>query len=420
MTADNLKNDTSKARSEVQSDTWQSLANAIRNHYQVAESDFVPLHAPCFDKTEKELLNACIDSTFVSSVGEFVGAFEEQIADFTGAKHAVAVVNGTMGLFLGLKVVGVKAGDLVLTQSLTFVATPNAIKMLGADPVFVDVSLKTMGLSAEALAEFLSTQTYQQNGKCFHKASHRLISACAPMHTLGFPMEIEQVVSLCHEYGIKVVEDAAESLGSFVNGVHTGTFGDVGVFSFNGNKVITTGGGGMLVTNNTDIAAHAKHLSTTAKIPHQWLFEHDEIGYNLRMPNLNAALGVAQMKKLPSFLAEKHQLALQYQDWVSSTQLSGNPNLVDFGADYRQNFPDNLPNYWLNACVLNSNEDRDAFLSEFNGANLQTRPLWTPMHRLEIYQNELRGDMTYTEFFAERVVNVPSGVICPPPVELAL
>lgn len=396
---------------------WQLLADAIRSHYHASENDFIPLHAPCFDETEKQLLNACIDSTFVSSVGEYVGEFENQIADFTGANHAVAIVNGTMGLFLGLKIVGVEPKDLVLTQSLTFVATPNAIKMLGADPVFLDVSPQTMGLSVEALESFLTTQTYQKNGNCFHQSTHRKISACVPMHTLGFPLEIKRIVSLCHQYGIKVVEDAAESLGSFVDGQHTGTFGDVGVFSFNGNKIITTGGGGMLITQSDTYASHAKHLSTTAKIPHQWLFEHDEIGYNLRMPNLNAALGVAQMKKLPDFLSEKHQLALKYQNWIAEIQMSSDPSLVDFGESYRQTFPNNQPNYWLNACVLDSQAERNDFLSEFNSLNLQTRPLWTPMHQLEIYRKELCSEMKHTEFFAARIVNVPSGIVCAKPAE---
>lgn len=407
-------------QNSVETNKWQALVTAIRAHYGASEEDFIPLHAPCFDNTEKQLLNACIDSTFVSSVGQYVGEFEQQLADYTGANHAVAVVNGTMGLFLGLKVVGVEADDLVLTQSLTFVATPNAIKMLGAKPVFLDVSPKTMGLSAEALESFLGEQTYQKDGHCYHQSTHRKISACVPMHTLGFPLEIERIVSICHQYHIKVVEDAAESLGSFVGSQHTGCFGDVGVFSFNGNKIITTGGGGMMVTQDSRYAARAKHLSTTAKIPHQWLFEHDEIGYNLRMPNLNAALGVAQMQKLPRFLIEKNQLALDYEHWVKDTQTEATPSLVDFGADYRQTYPNNHPNYWLNACVLDAVSERDDFLAELNASNLQARPLWTPMHQLPIYAHELRGDMTQTDYFAERVVNVPSGVVCPPPMEMEL
>ena len=286
----------------------------VQDFYQT--TDFIPLHAPCVGEPEKIKLNACIDSTFVSSVGQFVTDFEQQFIDYIQAKHAVAVVNGTMGLFLALKTVGVQSNDLVITQSLTFVATPNAIKMLNADPLFIDVDRETYGLSADALELFLTEQTHQHSGECIHTESGRRVSACVPMHTLGFAVEIERIVALCKTHNLKVVEDAAESLGSFYQGRHTGVFGDIGVFSFNGNKIITTGGGGMLVTNNADYAQRAKHLSTTAKVPHAWLFEHDEIAYNLRMPNLNAALGVAQFEQLPAFLKEKKTLTRVYSDFA--------------------------------------------------------------------------------------------------------
>lgn len=381
-----------------------ALVHFIHAHYNHAyQQGFVPLHTPCFDHLEKQLLNNCIDSTFVSSVGAYVEQFEQELAEFTDAKHAVAVVNGTMGLFLGLKVVGVEEQDLVITQSLSFVATANAIKMLNANPLFLDVSKQTLGLSAEALNDFLVNETFQKDNQCFHSKTGRRISACVPMHTLGFSVEIEKIVALCHQYNVKVVEDAAESLGSYANNQHTGTFGDVGVFSFNGNKVITTGGGGMLVTNSDEFAKRAKHLSTTAKIPHAWLFEHDEIAYNLRMPNLNAALGVAQMAKLPEFLTEKAQLAKKYQLLINDL-----PGLVNLESPSSNS----NPNYWLIGLLCEDHKQRDELLKQLNEQSIQARPLWTPMHQLDIYKNEQAYAMPNTEWVAQRLVNLPSGVLC--------
>jgi aminotransferase in exopolysaccharide biosynthesis len=378
---------------------YKELFVLIREHYQT--DGFIPLHAPCFDDLEKQYLNQCIDSTFVSSVGEFVGEFEQQVASFTGAKHAIAVVNGTMGLFLALKTVGVENNDLVLTQSLTFVATANAISMLGANPVFLDVDQKTLGLCPQVLADFLATQTYQQSGKTYHQQTKQLISACVPMHTLGFALEIDKIVAICKQYNIKVVEDAAESLGSFYQQQHTGTFAEFGIFSFNGNKILTTGGGGILVTNNDQLAKQAKHLSTTAKIPHQWLFEHDEIAYNLRMPNLNAALGVAQMRKLDEFLIKKHQLAKKYQNCAAKSLKKGGVFKAKTGQS---------PNYWLNTLVLDSVEQRDLFLAQAQTQQIQARPLWTPLHQLDIYKHEIQTLMPNTQWLFERLVNIPSGV----------
>lgn len=383
-----------------QQDYTDSLIAQIRAHYQT--DHFIPLHAPCFGGEEKRLVADCIDSTFVSSVGEYVSQFEEEFAHYTGAKHAVAVVNGTLGLFLALKVAGVQPGDLVVTQSLTFVATANAIKMLGAEPVFLDVDAASYGLSVEALQAFLHEQTILKDGRCIHEPSGRIVRACVPMHTLGFPAEIDRLADLCAEFEIKLVEDAAESLGSFYRGKHTGTFGDVGVFSFNGNKILTTGGGGMLVTDDDELARHAKHLSTTAKVPHAWLFEHDEVAYNLRMPNLNAALGVAQMAQLDAFVAEKHALAKHYQD-----EIAKHPGLLSL-----QGLAPSQPNYWLNGLIIREAAERDAFLQRTNEAGIQTRPLWTPMHQLDIYSDCLRTTMANTEWLAERVVNLPSGVKC--------
>lgn len=376
---------------------WSSLLTRIRQHYEMPEG-LIPLHAPCFNQQEKSLVLDTIDSTFVSSVGAYVTEFEQAVAEFTGAKHAVALVNGTMALFLALKVVDVQPNDLVLTQSLTFVATANAIKMHQADPVFIDVERDTLGLCPQSLAEFLTTQTEIKHGHCVHKASGRVIRACVPMHTLGFPARIDQIAQLCQEYKIALVEDAAESLGSFYQGRHTGLFGQVGVLSFNGNKVITTGGGGMLITDDEALAQRAKHLSTTAKIPHAWKFEHDEAAYNLRMPNINAALGVGQMQKLPMFLAEKRRWAQDYQQ---------RPGLVMVKEPINSH-----ANYWLNALLCESEAERDALLEFCNTQDIQARPLWTPMHQLAIYQDCLCTDLPNTEWLAERIVNLPSGVRC--------
>lgn len=378
---------------------FSPVIDAIRQHYG---SGFIPLHAPCFHGEEKAKVLDCIDSTFVSSVGKYVDEFERQIAAFTGAKYAVAVVNGTMGLMLALRVAGVQPGELVLTQSLSFVATANAISMLGAEPVFLDVDKKTLGLSPEDLEQFLQTQTEQKGGILRHKESGRRISACMPMHTLGFPCEIDQIAKLCQQYGLALIEDAAESLGSFYQGQHTGTFGGIGVFSFNGNKVLTTGGGGILVTNNEKLAQYAKHLSTTAKVPHAWRFEHDEIAYNLRMPNLNAALGVAQLKQLPGFLDEKRKLAEYYQTAFQNIT----------GCKFFREPDESISNYWLNALLFDEKESAQAFLAESNANEIQTRPLWTPMHQLDIYRHCTRTRMNQTDYLAARVINVPSGVLC--------
>lgn len=390
--------------SNITSD-YSLLFELIHQHYQTSE--FIPLHAPNFDEQEKKLLNDCIDSTFVSSVGKFVDEFENKVAKFTGAKYAIAVVNGTMGLFLALKTLGVSSNDLVLTQSLSFVATANAISMLGAKPIFLDVSKDSLGLCPNQLIEFLKHQTHQKNGKIYHNQTKQKIAACMPMHTLGFSVEIDKIVQICKKYNIAVVEDAAESLGSFYQQQHTGTFGDFGVFSFNGNKIITTGGGGMLVTNNETLAKKAKHLSTTAKVPHQWLFEHDEIAYNLRMPNLNAALGVAQMNKLTDFLAEKLLLAQKYKHFLENTTEDNTyPPLLLFAPTLKQ-----TANNWLNALIFKTTTERDKFLANAKQANIQARPLWQPMHLLEIYKNEITADMQNTEWFADRLVNIPSGTV---------
>ncbi|MHB1013760.1 MAG: LegC family aminotransferase [Desulfurivibrionaceae bacterium] len=362
--------------------------------------DFIPLHEPKFIGKEKEYLTATIDSTFVSSVGKFVDRFEEMLRDYSGAGHAVATVNGTSALHAALLVAGVAAEDEVITQPLTFVATANAISYCRAHPVFLDVDRDTLGLSPAALRDFLEEHTEQSENVCRNKTTGRRISACVPMHTFGHPCRIEEIAELCREHNLFLVEDAAESLGSACSGKQTGTFGTLGVYSFNGNKTITCGGGGAIVTNSKALAAHAKHLTTTAKKPHPYLYEHDEIGFNYRMPNLNAALACAQLENLDRFLADKRELAALYRDFFSTQPT------MDFVAE-----PEGTrANYWLNAILLKDRTTRDLFLKESNEASVQTRPAWTLLNRLEIYSHCQIDELANAAWLAERIVNIPSSV----------
>ncbi|MEW6728055.1 MAG: LegC family aminotransferase [Pseudomonadota bacterium] len=357
----------------------------------------IPLHAPIMGAREKARVGEAIDSSFVSSVGAFVTEFERQVAAFVGSRYAVATVNGTAGLHAALVVAGVQAGDLVFTQSLTFIATCNAIHYCGADPVFIDVDEDTLGLSPDALARWLAEHAARREDGAYESASGRRIRACVPMHNLGHPVRIEKLAEICTAWGIELVEDAAEALGSTRGGRHCGTFGRLGVFSFNGNKIITTGGGGMIVTDDEELARRAKHLTTTAKKPHPWAFEHDEIGFNYRLPNLNAAFGVAQMERLPHLLASKREVAAAYARWCEAQGMA----FVHEPAGTRSN-------YWLNALRLADEAERDAFLAATNAAGVMTRPLWTPMHRLPMYAHAQRGPLLVTERLAATVVNIPS------------
>lgn len=368
----------------------------VRALYDQPEGS-IPLHAPVMGAAEKEILAAVVDSSFVSSVGAYVAEFERQIAEFTGARFAVATVNGTAALHAALTVAGVQPGDFVLTQSLSFVATCNAIHYAGATPVFVEVDEDTLGLSPAALADWLADCAQRTPGGAVHRASGARISACVPMHTLGFPARIDDIAAICADWGIALIEDAAESLGSTRAGRHTGTVGRLGVFSFNGNKIITTGGGGMIVTDDEALARHAKHLTTTAKKPHPWAFEHDEIGFNYRLPNLNAAFGVAQMARLPALLESKRSVAAAYQAWAAAHGLA-------FIAEPAGTHS----NYWLNGLRLPDRAARDAFLTATNAAGVMTRPLWTPMHRLPMYAECPCTALPVTEVLADTVVNVPS------------
>ena len=374
------------------------LIRFVRDYF--GTNDFIPLHAPVFAGREKEYVVDTIESTFVSSVGSYVDRLEKDISAYTGSPGAIATVNGTAALHIALKLVGVKTGDLVITQPLTFVATCNAIDYCGAQPVFVDVDRHTLGLSATALQQWLQDNArLDGEGICRTRVGNNVVRACVPMHTFGHPADLDGLVRVTHEWNIALVEDAAESLGSFYKGQHTGTFGTVGALSFNGNKIMTTGGGGMVLAN-VALAERAKHLTTTAKKPHTYEYIHDEVGYNYRLPNLNAALGCAQMEQLESFIEAKRILAKAYQDELSGTDLT----FVVEPDDCRSN-------YWLNALVCEDKGHRDVLLNITNREGVMTRPIWTLMNRLSMFNRCLRGDLSNAEWLEERVINLPSSVV---------
>lgn len=358
------------------------------------------LHEPHFAGNEKKYLNECIDSTFVSSVGPFVDRFEKEVADYTGAARAVVCVNGTNALHMALMLAGVERGDEVICQPLTFIATCNAISYIGAHPVFVDVDMDTLGLSPKKMREWLSANAEIVGDKCMNRHTGRRVTACVPMHTFGHPVHIDDLVVLCREFHIELVEDAAESVGSLCHAKHTGTFGKIGVLSFNGNKTITTGGGGMLLFQDSELGEYAKHLTTQSKVPHRWRFIHDHVGYNYRMPNVNAALGCAQLEQLEEFVANKRKTAEAYKSFFTDR------NDVQFFCE-----PEGArSNYWLNAILLKDASVRDAFLESTNGAGIATRPVWELMNHLPMFDQCQCGDLTNAEMLASRLVNLPSGV----------
>jgi aminotransferase in exopolysaccharide biosynthesis len=362
--------------------------------------EFTPLAVPVFAGNEKKYLNECIDTTFVSSVGKFVDCFEEEIAKYTGSKKAVVCVSGTNALHMSLMLVGVERDDEVLTQALTFIATCNALSYIGAHPVFIDVDRSTMGLSPDSMKEWLVKNAEIRNGECFNKNTGRRVKACVPMHTFGHPVRIEEIADLCAEYHIELVEDAAESIGSKYKGKHTGTFGKVGAISFNGNKTITTGGGGMMLFQDEELGKYAKHITTQAKIPHRWEFRHDHIGYNYRMPNINAALGCAQLENLDKYIASKRKVAAEYEEYFKNIQE------IEFFVDS----PDTFSNYWLNAVILKDKEAQLEFLEQTNDNGVMTRPIWELMNRLPMFEKCENDGLRNTIWFADRVVNIPSSV----------
>jgi len=375
---------------------FEDFINFTKNLY---DQDIIPLHEPRFIGNEKKYLNDCIDSTFVSSSGQYIEMFEENIAKFAGAKFAIATTNGTSALHIALILSGVKSGDEVITQPLTFVATCNAIKYCGANPIFIDVDRETLGLSPLALEAFLQSNTIISNGECINKTSGNVIKACLPMHTFGHPCKIDEIKKICENYHLKVVEDAAESLGSFYKNKHTGTFGELGVISFNGNKIITGGGGGCILTDDKSLASRAKYLTTTAKVSHQWEYTHDIIGYNYRMPNLNAALLVAQLENVSKFLLSKRELAETYKSYFQNSEIT-----------FQLEPKNSKSNYWLNAIFLNNKAERDDFLKETNANGLLTRPIWALMNKLSMFQNAQCGNLENAIWLEERTVNIPSSV----------
>ncbi|EGR1702796.1 LegC family aminotransferase [Vibrio cholerae] len=373
----------------------QLLVEFVRDQYQT--QDFIPLHAPTLAGNEKAYVTETIDSTFVSSVGKFVDDFERKMEAFTGSARAVATVNGTAALHAALYMAGVERGDLVITQALTFVATCNALYHMGAEPIFVDVSPVSLGLCPKAVNAFLEEHAQVTEAGCIHKQTGRRIKAVVPMHTFGHPVELDELIVVCLKWHITLVEDAAESLGSFYKGKHTGTLGEFGAVSFNGNKIITTGGGGMVLCGSEEAGKRTKHVTTTAKVPHPYEFFHDEPGFNYRMPNLNAALGCAQMEVLERYLAQKRQLAHQYQAFFASSDVTF---VVE--PEYAQS------NYWLNAIICADAQQRNELLVQTNAAGVMARPIWQLMHRLPMFEKALRGDLTHSEFIEAHLINLPS------------
>jgi len=360
----------------------------------------IPLHEPIFIGNERRYLNECIESTYVSYNGEFVTRFENMIKGVVECKYAIAITNGTLALHTALMLSGVKYGDEVLTQALTFVATANAISYAGARPVFIDSDKETLGMSTEKLEEFFRNETVMtDSGYCQNKKTGNRISACIPVHVFGHPVKIDKIVNICSKYNIVVIEDAAESLGSYYKRKHTGIFGKAGILSFNGNKIVTTGGGGMIITNDEDFAQKAKHLTTTAKVPHKWEFFHDEVGYNYRMPNVNAAIGCAQMENLRIFLKNKRELAEIYKNFFNNMKIDFFMEKVDCES-----------NYWLNAIFLKDRENRDQFLAYAHNNGVLARPSWTLLNKLPMYKNCYHTNLDNAHWLEDRIVNIPSSV----------
>lgn len=376
---------------------FSEVIGFIKN--QFSNKDFVPLHEPRFLGNEKKYVIDTIDSTFVSSVGAYVDKFEVMMSDIAGVKRSVAVVNGTSALQVSLSLAGVNNGDEVITQALTFIATINAIIYNGASPIFLDVDLDTMGLSPNAVEAFLEDFGELREGICYNKKTNKKIAACMPMHTFGFPVHLYKLLDVCNKWNIPIVEDAAEAIGSEYHSKPIGSFGKLGAFSFNGNKIVTSGGGGAIVTNDIELGIKAKHLTTTAKVSHPYEYVHDEIGYNFRMPNLNAALACAQLEQLHSFIENKRNLSREYDLFFKSK-----------GFNFRTELPNTKANYWLMCVELESLKERNLFLSETNNAKVMTRPIWQLMYRLPMYANCQRDEQANAQFLEERIVNIPSSV----------
>lgn len=377
---------------------FDALTRFIRDQYRT--DDFIPLHAPVFRGHERAYVAETIDTTYVSSIGAFVDRFEREMAAYTGSPRAVATVNGTAALHVALLLAGVRPGEIVVTQPLTFVATCNAISYCGAEPVFVDVDRHTLGLSPQAVQAWLEEHArLDDDGTCRLKLGDTIIRACLPMHTFGHPVALDEMLAVCRHWNLMLVEDAAESLGSLYKGRHTGTLGNLGTLSFNGNKIITTGGGGMVLAGES-MGARAKHLTTTAKVPHAYEFVHDEIGFNYRLPNLNAALGCAQLEQLNRFVEAKRALAERYCEYFAGSDLQFFREPIGCRS-----------NYWLNAVICHSREQRDALLKVTNDKGVMTRPIWQLMNHLPAFRHCQRGDLSNAQWLESRVVNLPSSVL---------
>jgi len=378
------------------------IINAIKSVIPDREGP-VSLHEPCLGGNEWVYLKDCLDSTYVSYVGQYVDKFESMLADFTGVKKVVAVVNGTAALHIALKLAGVEAGDEVFVPALTFVATANAVTYCSAIPHFVDSEEKTLGLDPYKLKDYLKDIAQVNSDICINKFSGRRIKAVIPVHTFGHPVDLDPLAEVCKEYNIEMVEDAAESIGSYYKGTHTGNWGKLSILSFNGNKTITTGGGGAIITNDERLGKLAKHLTSTAKIPHRWEYRHDYIGYNYRLPNINAALGCAQMEQLPGFLTRKRDLAEKYRkalQGIDGIRFFSEPEFAK-------------SNYWLNVLLLSErfSKHRDDLLEETNNLGIMTRPAWTPMHKLTMFKDSPKMDLSVAESLEQRLINIPSSAI---------
>lgn len=363
------------------------------------KKELVPVHEPRFIGHEKEYLIKCIDSSYVSYIGEFVNLFEQKVKEYAGCNYAIATVNGTCALHIALKLVGVEKNTEVLMPALTFVATANAIAHLDAHPVFIDSDKETLGLDVGKLEIFLNNETLIRDNCCYNKRTNRKISACLPVHIFGHPAKIDEIKKICDQHNIVVVEDAAESLGSFYNGKHTGTFGKIGIFSFNGNKIVTTGGGGMIVTDDKNLASKVRHITTTAKVSHKWEYIHDHVGYNYRMPNVNAAVGLAQFECLEMFLKDKRELANLYDKFFR-----------EIGVEFFVEKANVRSNYWLNTIYLSGLDERDAFLEYANQNGVMARPVWKLMNYLKMYEKNQTTDLSNAKYISERAVSIPSGV----------
>lgn len=366
---------------------------------QFPSKDIIPLHEPNFSGNEVPYVLDALQSTFVSSIGSYVDKFEIMMAEFTKTQKAIAVVNGTSALQVALRLSGVCRGDEVITQALTFVATINSIIYNGASPIFLDVDVDTMGLSPKAVNDFLESNGEIRGGECYNKKTNKRISACLPMHTFGFPVHLEELILVCDKWNINLVEDAAESIGSEYMGKPTGSFGRLGIFSFNGNKIVTSGGGGAIVTNDLNLGLKAKHLTTTAKVPHQYEYIHDDIGYNFRLPNLNAALACAQLEQLDYFVSIKRRLADEYSVFFKTK-----------GLRFRKELPNTKANYWLMCVEFENKKDRDKFLNDTNENKVMTRPIWQLIFKSKMYSEFQRDSQINAIYLEERIVNIPSSV----------